>query len=244
MNRREVQQDIKRLASRAVGQANINATKLRTIAFPLPPSLNEQAEIIAILDALDRKLDLHRRKREVLDQLFKSLLYKLMTGEISVYDLDLSALPANDGERRMSQIKISEAKSVQFPMVKHASAVGWGTTHTRGSRRHASRAGQHAVPQVLEDKLRQFNPWLSEDQARAIVESIEALPATIEGNREVLRWLRGERQWNDENEHRHRPVQVVDFANPIRNALHVTWGGRSSASGAGEGQPSRCDVRR
>ncbi|WP_293360246.1 restriction endonuclease subunit S [Mycolicibacterium sp.] len=97
MNRREVQQDIKRLASRAVGQANINATKLRTIAFPLPPSLNEQAEIIAILDALDRKLDLHRRKREVLDQLFKSLLYKLMTGEISVYDLDLSALPANDG---------------------------------------------------------------------------------------------------------------------------------------------------
>ena len=25
----------------------------------------------------------------------------------------------------MSQIKISEAKSVQFPMVKHASSVGW-----------------------------------------------------------------------------------------------------------------------
>ena len=25
----------------------------------------------------------------------------------------------------MTQIKISEAKSVQFPMVKHASAVGW-----------------------------------------------------------------------------------------------------------------------
>ncbi|AMU64492.1 MULTISPECIES: restriction endonuclease subunit S [Mycobacteriaceae] len=97
MNRREIQHDIKRLASRAVGQANINATKLRTIAFPLPPSLNEQAEIVAILDALDRKLDLHRRKRAVLDEIFKSLLHKLMIGEVSVYELDLSALPANDG---------------------------------------------------------------------------------------------------------------------------------------------------
>ncbi|MBM4542534.1 HsdR family type I site-specific deoxyribonuclease, partial [Rhodococcus hoagii] len=61
------------------------------------------------------------------------------------------------------------------------------------------------------------------DQARAIVESIEALPATIEGNREVLRWLRGERQWNDETEQRQRPVQVVDYAFPGQNALHVTW---------------------
>lgn len=123
----------------------------------------------------------------------------------------------------MSQIKISEAKSVQFPMVKHASAVGWEQLtpeEAEGMRR--GRANM-LFPQVLEDKLRQFNPWLSEDQARAIVESIEALPATIEGNREVLRWLRGERQWNDENEHRHRPVQVVDFANPDQNALHVTW---------------------
>lgn len=123
----------------------------------------------------------------------------------------------------MSQIKISEAKSVQFPMVKHASAVGWEQLtpeEAEGMRR--GRANM-LFPQVLEDKLRQFNPWLSDDQARAIVESIEALPATIEGNREVLRWLRGERQWYDENEQRHRAVQVVDFDQPDQNALHVTW---------------------
>lgn len=123
----------------------------------------------------------------------------------------------------MSQIKISEAKSVQFPMVKHASAVGWEQLtpeEAEGMRR--GRANM-LFPEVLEDKLQEFNPWLVEDQARAIVESIEALPATIEGNREVLRWLRGERQWNDENEQRQRPVQVVDFAFPDQNTLHVTW---------------------
>jgi len=123
----------------------------------------------------------------------------------------------------MSEIKISEAKSVQFPMVKHASEVGWDQLtpeEAEGMRR--GRANM-LFPDVLEDKLQEFNPWLTEDQARAIVESIEALPATIDGNREVLRWLRGERQWTDETEQRHRPVQVVDYVFPDQNALHVTW---------------------
>ena len=56
------------------------------------PSLEEQREIVAILDAIDRKIDLHRRKRAVLDDLFKALLHKLMTGEIQVADLNLSVL--------------------------------------------------------------------------------------------------------------------------------------------------------
>ncbi len=58
----------------------------------MPPTLDEQREIVAILDAIDRKIDLHKRKRAVLDELFKALLHKLMTGEIRVGDLDLSAL--------------------------------------------------------------------------------------------------------------------------------------------------------
>ena len=92
MNWPETQSEIKKLASRAVGQANINASKLRTVLFPCPPTLDEQREIVAVLDAIDRKIDLHKRKRAVLDELFKSLLHKLMTGEIRVADLDLSAL--------------------------------------------------------------------------------------------------------------------------------------------------------
>ena len=41
-------------------------------------------QFAALLDAIDRKIDLHRRKRAVLEELFKSLLHKLMTGEIRV----------------------------------------------------------------------------------------------------------------------------------------------------------------
>ena len=46
------------------------------------PAIDEQGEIVTILDAIDRKIDLHRRKRAVLDELFKVLLHKLMTGEV------------------------------------------------------------------------------------------------------------------------------------------------------------------
>jgi len=60
---------------------------------------DEQHEIVAILDAIDSKIDLHKRKRTILEELFKTLLHKLMTGEIRVADLDLSALkPAEKAE--------------------------------------------------------------------------------------------------------------------------------------------------
>lgn len=52
------------------------------------PNLEEQREIVAILDAIDRKIDLHRKKRAVLDELFKVLLHKLMTGGIRVADIN------------------------------------------------------------------------------------------------------------------------------------------------------------
>lgn len=62
------------------------------------PSVDEQREIVSILDAIDRKIDLHRRKRAVLDDLFKALLNELMTGEIRVGDLDTSSHAARTNE--------------------------------------------------------------------------------------------------------------------------------------------------
>ena len=56
------------------------------------PGTEEQHEIVKILNAIDRKIDLHRKKRAVLDDLFKALLHKLMTGEVRVNNLDLSVL--------------------------------------------------------------------------------------------------------------------------------------------------------
>jgi len=64
---------------------------------------------------------------------------------------------------------------------------------------------------------------MTDDSSHAVIERLEALPPTIEGNREMLACLRGERQWYDEAEQRSRPVQLVDFAEPSNNTFHVTW---------------------
>ena len=72
-------------------QKNINIQFLTPWPVVVPP-VDEQREIVTILNAIDRKIDLHRRKRAVLEDLFKALLHKLMTGEIRVADLDLSVL--------------------------------------------------------------------------------------------------------------------------------------------------------
>lgn len=48
------------------------------------PDLDEQLQIVSILDVIDSKIDLHQKKQTVLEELFKTLLHKLMTGEICV----------------------------------------------------------------------------------------------------------------------------------------------------------------
>ena len=123
----------------------------------------------------------------------------------------------------MTEISITEAGSVQFPMVRHAAEIGW--TPLSPSNALAMRGGEAGMlfRSVLEDALHRFNPWLADDAARSVVENIQALPPTIEGNRQMLAWLRGERQWYDEAEQRHRQVRLLDFDDPLANVLHVTW---------------------
>lgn len=83
----------------ADGKYNLNTGTIDSLPLPLPKTREEQQEIVVVLDAIDRKIDLHRRKKAVLEELFKSLLHKLMTGEVRVADLDLSALPAPEEAR-------------------------------------------------------------------------------------------------------------------------------------------------
>lgn len=83
-----------KVAHKTTNLACINSTKLKAFPVLIPPTLDEQKEIVEVLDAIDRKIDLHKRKRVVLEKLFNALLHKLVTGEIRVADLDLSALDA------------------------------------------------------------------------------------------------------------------------------------------------------
>ncbi len=123
----------------------------------------------------------------------------------------------------MTELTITESATVQMPMVHHAVEVGWTLVLPREAVARRGGTAGLLFRGELEVALRRFNPWLTEDAIRGVVERLEALPPTIEGNREVLAWLRGERQWYDEAERRHRPVTLIDFENPGANLLQVTW---------------------
>ena len=75
-------------AQRNVSSVNsvYNASLSATIPVWFPDD-DHQHEIVTILDAIDRKIDLHQRKCAVLEELFKALLHKLMTGEVRVGEL-------------------------------------------------------------------------------------------------------------------------------------------------------------
>ena len=120
-------------------------------------------------------------------------------------------------------LQVNEARSVQFPMVRHAEEVGWTPIDPWSALAKRGGAAGCFFRDELEAKLAEFNPWLKPDAVLSVVETLDALPATIDGNREMLAWLRGERQWHDEDEKRHRPVRLIDTEHPARNTLHVTW---------------------
>jgi len=123
----------------------------------------------------------------------------------------------------VSDLKISEAGTVQFPMVKHAVEIGWTPlTPAVAKQKRGGEAGM-LLRDELEAKLSEFNAWLSADALRSIIETLDAVPATVDGNREMLMWLRGERGWYDEGEKRHRRVKLIDFEHPDTNEFHVSW---------------------
>jgi len=70
---------------------NVNQGMLGTLAIPIPP-LHEQREIANTLSLIDKKIEIEERRKATLEQLFKTTLNKLMTGEIRVKDLDLGVI--------------------------------------------------------------------------------------------------------------------------------------------------------
>lgn len=79
------------VAHKTSNLACINTAKLKR--FPvLVPKLKEQEQITDILQTIERKLSIHSRRLALIEDLFRTLLNQLMTGQIRVNDIDLPGL--------------------------------------------------------------------------------------------------------------------------------------------------------
>jgi type I restriction enzyme R subunit len=117
----------------------------------------------------------------------------------------------------------SEQHTVQNPLIRYAEEVGWVCVSTSEALLLRKGEGGLLFNRVLEDKLIELNPGLiTADNVDEVIRRIEAVRNTIEGNAEILGWLRGEQSIYDQSEKRERNVTVVDFANADRNIFHVT----------------------
>ena len=67
------------MATRAVHQANINATTLQKVKIPIP-MLSEQEKIADILSTVDRKLELLNERKADCERIKKGLMNDLLTG--------------------------------------------------------------------------------------------------------------------------------------------------------------------
>jgi len=77
------QNRLRQLATKAVHQANINATNLKKIVVPKPP-LPEQQKIAEILSSIDDILRLKKEKKEKLVRMKRRLMDSLLTGRVRV----------------------------------------------------------------------------------------------------------------------------------------------------------------
>src|SRR3989339_1199576 len=117
-------------------------------------------------------------------------------------------------------MKPTELKSVQERIIKYATEVGWHyvprlvSDKRRGS--EESYKNELYYHDILNSKLREFNPWLPVNY------NFPTVSSKIDGNRQILLALRGQSTAYDEKEKRERNVMVVDFVNPDRNIFEVT----------------------
>jgi type I restriction enzyme S subunit len=73
-----------RVAKRTTNLASTNKTQVRAFQFPVPPTTDEQREIVAVMKAAKSRLTGLAQKEHALGELKKSMMHDLLTGRIRV----------------------------------------------------------------------------------------------------------------------------------------------------------------
>lgn len=119
-------------------------------------------------------------------------------------------------------MNVSERETVLEPIKKYASEIGWEYLASD----EVSKLRKDNLQVVLEkhflEKVKNLNPFLSEDKAREILKNFETVSPNIEGNFNAWQFLTGMRSEFVEEENRHRNIQLIDTKNIDNNCYHFT----------------------
>ena len=120
---------------------------------------------------------------------------------------------------------MSEQSAVQNPLIKYVSAkeVGWEYVNREQSANYRHGETGLFFYDVLKEQLVKLNPGIvDEAKADSIIKDLENVRSTIEGNSDVLRYLKGEKSVYHDGEKREINLQLIDFEDMSQNKFHVT----------------------
>jgi type I restriction enzyme R subunit len=118
---------------------------------------------------------------------------------------------------------MSERKIVQEPLIKYATQIGW--TYLGRDEAVALRGGETGLffYDILKDKLINLNKGIvNNEKANEIIKKLENVKSSIEGNQEILQYLKGEKSVYSDKDKRELNIRFIDFDNIENNEFHVT----------------------
>jgi len=127
----------------------------------------------------------------------------------------------------------TEHKSVQARILKYAEEIGWafvsraeaeerrGFDATGVSLREKAKRASWFFTDTLYDKVKEFNPKITDSKAELLRKLNLPLP-TIQGNRDFLQHLQGEKTFFSAEENREFNLVLINYDYPEKNIYEVT----------------------
>ena len=118
---------------------------------------------------------------------------------------------------------MSEQSAVQNPLIKYSEEIGW--EYVDRDKAVELRRGETGLffYDLLKEQLVKLNPGIvDEAKADGIIKDLENVRSSIEGNSDVLRYLKGQMSVHHERERREINIKLIDFENIANNRFHVT----------------------
>jgi len=118
---------------------------------------------------------------------------------------------------------MSERKIVQEPLIKYVKQIGW--TYLNRDEAVALRQGEAGLffYNILKEQLMNLNKGIiNNEKANEIIKRLGNVKSSIEGNQEILQYLKGEKSVYYERDKRELNIRFIDFGNINSNQFHVT----------------------
>src|SRR5438093_13697779 len=106
----------------------------------------------------------------------------------------------------------TESATVQNPLVRYAGEIGWKIVPQSGAVILRKGEGGMFFYNLLEETLLKLNAGvITPENVDDVIRRLEGVRNSIEGNAEILAWLRGERSVQVASEKRQRHVRLIVY---------------------------------